>query len=195
VRLRSPIDDGVVAGGGRERGLVPQHAQKRGPSREIRPEQSAEDVRAAQRLQRRELGGEPCDLQLEHSLRPNEILEPVLAEVAQADALEIEILDDSRGRGREEDLPAVTGGADPSRAIHADPNVPALAQMWLSGVESDADAQRLLEPGDRPLGRQSRTDGVACSLKNDEEPVAGRVDLVATVVRESLPQNASMLRA
>ena len=77
--------------------LTPEELRRR--DREVRP---------VQRLERREL----VVAELVDPLRRAQVLEPVLAEVAQLGGL------DERGRRRRnEHLPAVTGGGDPRRAV------------------------------------------------------------------------------
>ena len=70
------------------------------------------------RTQRRKARGQTGHDELVEALRPFEILQPVLAEVAQLEALEPIAADERRRRLREHDLSAVCGGADPRRAEH-----------------------------------------------------------------------------
>ena len=66
---------------------------------------------------------QPVDHELREPLRPRQVLEPVLAEVAQLDAVGQLGLDQLAGRLREQHLPAVAGGADPRGARHVEADV------------------------------------------------------------------------
>src|SRR5207247_8265494 len=59
------------------------------------------------------------DVELVDALRPIEVLEPVLAEVAQGGSLELCVLENGRGCQRDEDLAPVSCSHDPGRAVHA----------------------------------------------------------------------------
>ena len=97
-----------------ELSLAPEERRHR--NRQIRPVEA---------LERREL----AFAELIHALRRAEILEAVLAEVDQLD------LDESRCRSRDEHLPAVACGRDPSGAVHVVADVALVADDRGSRVE------------------------------------------------------------
>ena len=71
-----------------------------------------------ERVQRRELGGEPADLELKDAFRDAQVLEAVRAEVAHVGV-------DERPRGlRQEHLPSVTDGRDPGCLVDVEADVP-----------------------------------------------------------------------
>ena len=86
------------------------------------------------RPQRRELRRQAVDVELVDALRAVEVLEPVLAEVADAQPRQLVVLEHGRGRLREQHLAAVAGRHDARRAVHAQPVVPLLADRRLAGV-------------------------------------------------------------
>src|SRR4029077_2922433 len=94
-----------------------------------------------ERPQRRELARQPGDHELGESLRARQVLEPVLAEVAERDAVRKLVLDQLARRLREQRLAAVRGGADPGGARDIEPDVPGGCTVWLAGVEADPHGQ------------------------------------------------------
>jgi len=116
-----------------------------------------------------------------------QVLQPVLAQIAQPVRV-----DERRGRGRDEHLPAMACGADPRRPVHVDADIPLLVQMRGARVDADAHPDR---PGGQPLEHAGRSPECArCGRKGDEEGVPLRVDLDAAVGVEGLAQDAAMLR-
>ena len=68
-----------------------------------------------------------------------QVLEPVLAEVAQRDPVGQLVLDELARRLRDQHLPAVASRADPRRARHVEPDVPRRPDRRLAGVDPDPD--------------------------------------------------------
>jgi hypothetical protein len=119
-------------------------------------------------------------------LRRRQVLEPVLAEVAQFVGA-----DEVARRPRDERLPAMTDSGDSGRAVDVDANVALLGEQRLSGVDAYADTdwsvvQCVLCA---TCGRES----VSRAGERDEEGIALRVDLDATVRREHLAQQTPVL--
>jgi hypothetical protein len=63
----------------------------------------------------------------------------VRAEIAQGNARKVLVVDQPRRRTRQQDLPAVSDGADAGRTMHADPDVATLPPVRLRGMEPHAD--------------------------------------------------------
>jgi hypothetical protein len=126
--------------------------------------------------------------QLEEPLWSTQILQPVLAEIAE---LERSWLEQRDRRGRHEHLPAVGGAHDPGRAMDVDADVLRRIQRRLARMDSDANADRsTLQPGQRLAdGRHRRL----CRAECVEEPVAFVVHLVASVCGEGAPHDRSVL--
>ncbi len=96
--------------------------------------------------ERRELVGP----ELVHALGRRQVLKPVGTEIAQPIGAR-----ESRGRCRHQDLPAVTAGRDPRRAVHVDPDVALVVEERGAGVNSHSHSDRTrseLFPG---LGRRA----------------------------------------
>ncbi len=162
-------------------------------------ERPAVQRRAAARalcLQRRKVAlANPVDLELVDPLGAREVLEVVLAEVAERDSFELVVVEHGRCRLRGEDLPAVTGRHDPRGAVHAHPVVAALlGEVRLAGVQAHAHAQLgALGPvvrRERALTVRGRGGRVARAGEDVEEGVALRVDLLAAVRGERLAEEA-----
>jgi hypothetical protein len=89
-----------------------------------------------------------------------------------------------RGLG-DEDLAAAGGGADPGRAVDGQARIGALDGCRLARVNAypnpDGHPGRPLVAGQRPLHRQRAQNGLLRAPERDEERVALRVDLVASV--------------
>ena len=116
--------------------------------------------------------------QLVQALRVDEILEPVLAEVADRGV----VLEKSPRRLGEDDLTAVGGGGDPGGAMDVHAHVSLVRLERLTGVDAHADTDR---PASSAV-RDSRCRGhrVGRPRERDEEGVALGVDLDAVVSRE-----------
>ena len=123
------------------------------------------EVRLVQALQTREL----LLPELVNALRRGEILEAMLAEVAQVGVQEL------RRRGRDEDLPAVAAGCDAGGAVDVLADVSLLAQERRPGMQADPDPDRTRRERLRESGR--RRDRSRCGREREEERVALRIDL------------------
>ena len=149
-------------------------------------------VRARDRLQRREVGPQPAERELVETLRPGEVLEQVLAEV--------ERFHPAAGQGAclttQEDLAAVGCSHHAGRTMNVEPDVVAVEQSRLAGVETHADADRAARRprvlGERTLSGGRSRDGVRRARECDEERIALGVDLVAVVGAERLPEEAAV---
>ena len=105
-----------------------------------------------ERPQRREIGRQALDLELEDPLGGAEVLEPVRPEVAGAHLNE-------RPRGlRQEDLAPVADGGDARRPVDVDADVAVRGRSRLAGVEPHPDPDGAA--GQRPLGIHRRSDGL-----------------------------------
>ena len=129
-----------------------------------------------ERLERRKVGGQSVDDELEDALGMLQVLEPMLAQVAQGDACGKLAAHQLLGRERDQRLPAMRDGAQPGTAVDGGAVVVALAQVGLAGVQRHAHAQRR---GCRPgLGMQrlleggSGGDGIGGARKDGEAAVA-----------------------
>jgi hypothetical protein len=93
--------------------------------------------------------------QLVDPLRPVEVLEPVLAQVAQADSGNLHVVDDPSSGPRKQHLAAVRNRADASRAMDGDSRVAVRGDIGLAGVQTYPDGERSffgpLFIHDRPL--------------------------------------------
>jgi hypothetical protein len=138
--------------------------------------------------QRREVGGKPRHGELKEHLRRRETDELVLAECLDL------LLDRLAGRGREDDLPAVTGLADPRRPVDVDPDIAVLVQRRRSRVDAHPHPHvgvvRPVVLAERSLGRDCCADGVRDLLEHGKELVAVRVDLDAALGLGRRPDQA-----
>ncbi len=138
-----------------------------------------------ERLQRRELGGEPVDLELEDALRDTQVLEAVRAEVAHVGVHE-------RPRGlRQEHLPSVTDGRDPGSLVDGEADVPLVGEPGLARVEPHPHPDRAARK--RQLRSSSRSHRIRCTAKRDKEGVALGVHLGAVVRGKRLPEQSPVL--
>ena len=143
--------------------------------------------------QRREVAREPFGEQLVDVLRVRQAGETVRAEIARRDVGQRRV-----GGGRDEDLPAVAGRADPGGPMDVDPRVAVLREERLAGVDAHADADVV------PLGPLVLDEGALCRHRrrgcrvrvgeDGEELVAVRVDLVPSVRRHGFPEDAALVR-
>ncbi len=138
-----------------------------------------------ERLQRRELGGEPVDLELEDALRDTQVLEAVRAEVAHVGV-------DERPRGlRQEHLPSVTDGRDPSSLVDVEADVPLVGEPGLARVQPHPHPDRAARKCQ--LRVNGCSDSIRCTAKCDEEGVALRVHLGAVVRGKRLSEQSPVL--
>ena len=137
------------------------------------------------RLEQREVGGEPVDLELVDALRRAQVLEPVHAQVAHNRVHE------RARRLRQEHLPAVADGGDPRAPVYVEPDVTLLGQPRLAGVQPHPHADRPV--GQRALAVSGGGDGVRGAGEGDEERVTLCIDLDARMVGERGAESAPML--
>jgi hypothetical protein len=121
----------------------------------------------------------------------------VLAEVPEGDVGR-QLVGDQLARGaRDQHLPAVSGSADPRRAVHVQTDVVVQADLRLAGVDAHPHAHLdALGPAlgrQRPLRAHRSGDRVARPREGDEEAIPLGVDLATVVLVERRPQQAVML--
>ena len=142
-------------------------------------------------------GGKSPPPDLEQALRSGDVLEPVLAEIAERQ-IGGELAVDELGRAvGEERLAAVGGAHDAGGVVDVEAGVEAVGLHRLAGVEADADHDRLRLPGvlgERPLPGDRGGDGVARVWEREEEAVALHLHLDAAVCREGLAQQGPVRR-
>jgi hypothetical protein len=100
----------------------------------------------------RELGDEPLPAELVQALRPSEVLQPVVAEVAEGEAVEVLGKEVAR-RLREQDLPAVARRSHAGSPVHVEADVAVGSRRGLTGVEPHPNADDFLV---RPRMRRER---------------------------------------
>ena len=145
---------------------------------------------------RGEVVQQPTDDELPEALRMLEVLEPVLAEVAQLDAVGEGVLHQRAGRVRQQHLPAVRDARDAAGPVDVEADIGLRRQAGLAGVQADADPHLgVLGPRlrrQRTLGVDRRRDRGRCRRERGEERVALGADLVATARREGGAQQLAM---
>src|SRR5262245_50060065 len=147
-------------------------------------------------LEWRKITRQALDLELEDPLRPIDVLEPKLAQIAQADVRREVVLDKLAGRVREQHLSAMPGPADAGRTVDAETDVTALGGDGLARVDSHSHTELHSlgppVPGERALRCDRRGDRIARAAEGDEERIALGVDLLTAVRLEGLAQEAFM---
>ena len=138
---------------------------------------------------RREVGFEPRSDHLEQMLGVGQVLQAMLAEVAERDALQAGRLGQGPGCRRHQDLLAVARGGDADVAV--------AAELPVAGVESHAHADPAVGGpfvrADRPLGLDRAGHRSRCAGERDEEGVALGVDLRAARGDEDVAKDAVVL--
>jgi hypothetical protein len=146
--------------------------------------------------ERREVARQSFDHELEDALGSGEVLQRLIAQVAQGNGRDLLVIDDSGRRAREQDLAAVRDRADPSRPMDGDPHVPFVAGVSLARVKAHAhrDPTAVLPrlTVERALGRDCGRHGVAGMFEHDEEGVSLRIDFRAAVLNERSAQQRTM---
>src|SRR5262249_31402231 len=146
---------------------------------------------------RRELVAKSLDDELVAALRVVDVLQPLLAEVAEADAGRQLVAHQGGGGGREEHLAAVCGMGDPRALVQAQAVIALVADLGLTGVETHPHAAlgalRPVVLRQRALCLDCRGDGVASAREGVEEGVALRVHLAASVLGEGDAQQATVV--
>ncbi len=150
------------------------------------------------RAEGRELLGQSVDYELKEVLRVLEPLQAMNAEIAEPQPLQLVLVDQgARGPG-EEDLAAVTRGANARAPDDPESVVAIFRETRLRCVDADpdldADFVRPFLARDRALSCGRRLDCVARPAEGDEEGVALRVDLVSAATRKRLAKQAMVGR-
>src|SRR5581483_12118027 len=133
-----------------------------------------------ERPESREVAAQPIDDELRELLGTVEILQPPLAEVAEADARRQLVLDEVARRAREQHLSAVSCSCDPRRLVHAEADVSVLADTRLAGMQAHphpyVGASRPAVCCEVTLRVDGGGDSVLRPPEGDEERVSLRID-------------------
>ncbi len=144
------------------------------------------------RPQRRELGRQVRDDRLEEPLLPGQVAEPMLPEVAERHPGRQLPGDQVMGRLRHEELPSVSGRADPCRPMDVDPDVAILPAACLSGVHPHPHGRcRTRGPlvaGNRALRLDPGGDRGPGAGEREVEAISCGIDLHPTPLRERVAQ-------
>jgi hypothetical protein len=124
---------------------------------------------------------------LEEAHRLGQVLEAMLAEV-----VELAVVQEPAGRLRDDDLAAVSRGADACGAVDVDAHVPLLGRDGIARVH--AHPHQHGAAGERRLRFRGRGDRLAGGRECVEEGVALCVHLDAVVRGERIPQDAPVVR-
>jgi hypothetical protein len=128
------------------------------------------------------------DDELRQSLRPVEVLQPVLAHVAELDVRWQLLLDQPARDAREQNLAAVRRRRDPRRTVNAEADVALATDTRLAGVQAHPHLHvgvvgpLVLREGSLPCNRGG--DRVLRTRKRHEEGIPLCVDLTAVVFGE-----------
>ena len=152
----------------------------------LAPDERCRDDGEVGCVERAERGKVPL-AELEEAFCADQVLQPVLAEIADGCVG----LEERARRLGENDLAAVGGAGDPRGAVDVDADVPLVRNDRLAGVDSHADPDRT------PLKRAARLGGgrdrFGSSRERDEEGVALCVHLDAAMAYERLAECVSVL--
>jgi hypothetical protein len=127
--------------------------------------------------------GEPTLAELVDPLRRGQVLQPVLAEIEQ-----LVRVDELARRLRDEHLPAVADGGDPSGAVDVEADVSLLGDTRLAGVDPHAHTDRSV--AERVLGVVCGRQCIGRTREGDEERVPLGVDLDPAVPLERVAKRA-----
>ncbi len=134
---------------------------------------------------------------LEEVLCLGEVLQPMLAEVGQADVGRQHAGDEVVGRARDEDLAAVADARDACRPVDVEPDVADPVARRLAGVDAHPHADRaVIRPGvpdQRALRGDGGRDRGVGAREGEVEAVAGRALLDPFVLAEGRPEQAMMV--
>jgi hypothetical protein len=134
--------------------------------------------------------------QLEYPLWPRHVFQPMLSEVDERERLLILLEQIARGQ-RHEHLSTVSCRADSRSTVDSDAHVALSCRRCFTRVDAHADARLLpLRPdviGKVALEISRRLNGCAGPIERDEEGIPLRVDLVAAVPIEHLPQELAVI--
>ena len=140
------------------------------------------EIRLVQRLQGRKVGV----AELVEPLRCGEVLQAVLTEIAEA-----VVAGEVARRLAEEDLAAVAGCGDPSRAVDVQPDVALIGDHRLTRVQSHSNAHRTAVERLPAIG--GCCERILDPDERNEEGVALGIHLDAAVACEGFPQDAAVL--
>ena len=148
---------------------------------------------------RRKFRRQTGDDEIVKMLKMQDVLQPVLAQVAQRDPHRERVLHQAAGCSRNDDLSAMGCVGDASGSMHVHAHVMGTADDPLTGVEAHAD------PHPRALGpivglkvALGHHGGVDCALRTcegGEKRVAGGVHLRAVTRRNGAADDAGMFAA
>ena len=138
--------------------------------------------------QRQRRGAQPGGAHLEDPLGLLDPRQQVGAEIAELDGGGRQI---AGGLGHQ-DLPAVTGRADPRCPVHIDPDVGVADQLRLAGVKPHPHPQLGALRRQRQLRCDRRREAVGCAREAGQELVRAAVDLAARVRRDRVPQDLAV---
>jgi hypothetical protein len=129
-------------------------------------------------------------------LRPIDVLEHVLTEVAKRDPGR-EVVGEQFGSGaRRHDLPTVGDRSDPRATMKSDPVIALIANARLPGVKphphATGDTSGPRVSSERTLSRDRGKRGIARTTERYKEGVPLRVHLPAAVVRERGTEQTTM---
>ena len=133
-------------------------------------------------LQRGERGGQSGHVNLGDVLGVVQVLQAVLAEVAEGGPVGKVVLHQGAGGPGDQDLAAVPGRGDARGAVHVDADVALVREQRLPGVKTHPHADGSSSESIARLGR--RSEGIRGLRKGDEERVTLRIHLHAVVSRE-----------
>ncbi len=135
--------------------------------------------------------------ELEQPLRRVEVLQVVVAQVAQLHAVGQLVSHHLANGVGEQHLAAVGGGGDPGRLVDVEGDVPCSGRVGLAGVGAhahpDLDAVGPLVGDQGPLGVEAGGNRRAGPAEGHEEAVSLGLDLDAAVGGEGRPQQPAVL--
>src|SRR4051812_25342393 len=127
-------------------------------------------------LERRKVGGDGRDNDLEELLSMLEVLQPMCSQVAQQDAIRQVVYNDAMGRIGEQHLPAMADCTNARCAMNVQTEIVIATPLRLAGVQADAGRQAgALRPRvirESALDLRCGDDGVDGARKGDEEAIA-----------------------
>jgi hypothetical protein len=150
-----------------------------------------------QRPRRREVGREALDQQLVQVLGHGDVLQPVVAQVAEGGPLRQGLLHQPPGGLGDQDLPAVAGSSDPGGPVHVHADVVVSAQDALAGVQAHPHPYPggggPLVGGEAALGVDRGPDRPHRAGERHEEGIALGADLHAAARLDGLAHDRRVL--
>jgi len=158
---------------------------------------TSETGRRGIRPQRREVGRKVVGNKLKEVLRAIEILQAVLAKIAQRNARREPVGDQLARRAGDEDLATVAGRTDPRRAMHVEADVIMASDVSLASMNTHPHPQiRAFGPahqGQRSLRCQRGCDCIPSAGEGEKRGVALSADLAPATIAERSPKHALVL--